>query len=230
MKARITIGFLAIILLLYSHSVFAATIHVPTDQLTIQAGINAAQEGDTVLVADGTYKGIGNKDLDFRGKSIIVASQNGPQNCIIDCEGNGRGFYFHHGESTYSVVSGFTITNGNAPYPGGGGILCEDSSPSIRDCIIVENSSLLGGGISCFGSSSSPKITDCTIQNNHSSASGGGIFCHFSSPSITRCTLTGNTAEYGGGIRFDSSTAAMTNCVIAQNAATVTGGGIHASY
>ena len=230
MKARITIGFLAIILLLYSDSVFAATIHVPTDQLTIQAGINAAQEGDTVLVADGTYKGPGNKDLDFRGKSITVASQNGPQNCTIDCEGKGRGFYFHHGESAYSVVSGFTITNGNAPYPGGGGILCEESSPTIRDCIIVENSSLLGGGISCFGSSSSPKITDCTIQNNHSSASGGGIFCYFSSPSISRCTLTGNSADYGGGIRFDSSTAAMTNCVIAQNAATMTGGGIHASY
>jgi hypothetical protein len=147
MKARITIGFLGVIFLLYSHSVFAAIIHVPKDQLTIQAGINAAQEGDTVLVADGTYKGIGNKDLDFRGKNIVVASKNGAQNCLIDCEGSGRGFYFHHGESAYSVVSGFTITNGNAPYPGGGGILCENSSPTIRDCIIVENSSLLGGGV-----------------------------------------------------------------------------------
>jgi len=229
MKARTTLGFLSVILLWYGHCVFAATIHVPTDQLTIQAGINAAQDGDKVLVADGIYKGIGNKDLDFRGKNIAVVSQNGPRNCIIDCEGKGRGFYFHHGESAYSVVSGFTITNGNAPYPGGGGILCEDSSPTIRDCIIVENASLLGGGISCFGSSS-PKITDCTIQNNHSSAGGGGIFCFNSSPSITRCTLTGNTAEYGGGIRFDSSTAIMTNCVVAQNVATMIGGGIHASY
>lgn len=63
----------------------AATIHVPGDQPTIQAGINAASDGDTVLVADGTYTGKGNKDLDFNGKAITVKSENGPENCIINC-------------------------------------------------------------------------------------------------------------------------------------------------
>jgi hypothetical protein len=89
----------------------AAVINVPTDYPTIQQGIDAAQNGDTVIVADGVYTGIGNKDLDFRGKSITVKSANGPASTIIDCGGLGRGVYFHSGETTESVLSGFTIKN-----------------------------------------------------------------------------------------------------------------------
>jgi hypothetical protein len=74
------------VLCLFPCVVLAATIHVPADQPTIQAGIDAAVNGDTVLVADGTYTGVGNRDIDFKGKAITVKSENGPENCIIDCE------------------------------------------------------------------------------------------------------------------------------------------------
>jgi hypothetical protein len=89
-----------------------ATIrHVPDEYSTIQEGIDEAVDGDTVLVADGTYIGYGNRDIDFLGKAILVMSENGPENCIIDCEYEDyHGFSFQNGESSSSVLKGFTIT------------------------------------------------------------------------------------------------------------------------
>ena len=132
--------------LLAATSAPADTLHVPTDYPTIQAAIDAAVNGDIVEIADGTYTGAGNKNLDFAGKAITVKSAAGdPTFCIIDCEDDGRGFYFHSGEGPDSVVSGLTITNGrvDSDSPGdgfGGGILCEGaSSPTIVDCVIRGN-------------------------------------------------------------------------------------------
>ena len=74
-----------IFLILISTSAFGAVIKIPGDYSTIQAGIDAASDGDTVLVADGIYTGDGNRDIDFKGKAITVCSASGPDKCIIDC-------------------------------------------------------------------------------------------------------------------------------------------------
>ena len=87
------------IMLLVPSIVLSKTIHVPADSATIQAGIDGAAHGDTVLVADGVYKGEGNRNIDFLGKAIVVRSENGPEKTVIDCEGSGRGFYFHSDEA-----------------------------------------------------------------------------------------------------------------------------------
>jgi len=178
----------------------AITIHVPADQPTIQAGVDAAADGDTVLVADGTYTGVGNRDVDFLGKSILLVSENGPGHCIIDCEGSDedphRGFLFINQENESSILHGFTITNGHEGQ--GGGIRCNDSSPRICGNIIKGNVALDGGGIYSYGAS--PTIRENTLVENTAAQNAGGIFCYLGSPTIAGNIISENiTTQYSGG-------------------------------
>ncbi len=209
---------------------FADELNVPADHPTIQAGINAAVDGDTVVVADGTYTGAGNKTLQFAGRAITVRSANGPDNCIIDCQGAGLGFYFNNtGESYDSVVNGFTITNGY--WSGdGGGIHCVGVSPTIVNCIIADNSvAHSGGGIYC--NNADPVISNCKITGNHAGYNhgGGGIALYHSSPTITNCAIVANTAAlpgWGGGILlYGDASPVIVNCLVSDNVG-VRGGGI----
>ncbi len=207
---------------------------------TIQAALAAARHYDTILVADGTYKGAGNKNLDFGGKLVTLRSENGPDTCVIDCEGSGRGFYFHNGEGADAVLEGLTITNGYVSGADrGGAIRCDSSAPTIRDCTIRANHAPGGGGIYCY-SGAQPTIVDCTIEGNEA-MSGGGIYCKSSTgATIHRCAITNNHAwagylgkAQGGGI-FTDSPDKVIDCEISGNAAhphylasdDVAGGGI----
>ena len=104
------------ILALPGAQAFADTLLVPDEYPTIQAAIDASVDGDVVLVADGSYTGDGNRDMDFMGRAITVRSENGPDTCIIDIQGSAqdphRAFHFHSGETNASIVQGFTIQNG----------------------------------------------------------------------------------------------------------------------
>jgi len=228
-------------------------IRVPADYPTIQEAIDAAQNGDEVVVSDGIWTGGQNRNLRLRGKAITVRSENGPANCIIDCKGRGTGFYFKREGTHESIVDGFTITRGSGL---GSGVYCYKASPTIRNCIItdgsgsgiycsrsspmiagctitgntVDSQSLRdrGGGIACW-SQGNPVITDCTINKNRAYGGGGGIACEQSSPTISNCVIRDNIcsrAGDGGGIyctRYSNPT--ITRCEITENEA-YTGGGI----
>ena len=84
----------------------------------IQAAIDGAMDGDVILLADGTFTGMGNIEVLFWGKKITIRSQNGkPQDCIIDAEGSAgtprTPFVFEHGEGAESRIMDLTILNGS---------------------------------------------------------------------------------------------------------------------
>ena len=185
---------------------------------TIQYGIVQASDGDVVIALDGIYDttpenadpGYGfNHSLDFseglpygETRAITVRSENGPDNCIIDCYSSSvgyRGFYFHTDEVSDSVVSGFTITNGNSS--GGGAIFCNEASPTITNCTFISNIAS-GGAIYCYNSTA--KIINCLFQGNHTlfGGSGGAISCGYSGagPIIRNCKFVSNEASLGGAI------------------------------
>ena len=111
-------------------AVLADTLHVPGEYPTIQGAIDASVDGDVVEIADGTYAGAGNRNLNIGGKRITVRSASGdPALCIIDCERAGRGFYFGSGEGRDSIVDGLTITNGSAS--SGGAVYCGGASAGL---------------------------------------------------------------------------------------------------
>lgn len=211
-----------VVFLSLSGTASGATLYVgPGEAYTeIQPAISAASSGDTIVVRDGTYTGANNKNLDFGGKSITLKSENGPQNCIIDCDGNGRGFFIAGGSP---AVDGFTIKNGyitgeESPDNQGGGILCWGANPTITNCIITGNYAVRGGGISC--NSASPIISNCVISGNTGGGFGGGIYVFQGSPPIKNCMITNNTAAgsaHGGGIYLKYSSSQIINCTFSGN-------------
>ena len=226
--------FAILMLLLMVGSVAAATvINVPADQPTIQAGINAASNGDTVLVAPGTYT----ENIDFKGKAITVRSSGGAKVTIIDGGNLAPVATFASGETLQSVLMGFTIQNGTSTFNSGydgGGIIVSGASPTIKNNVIQNNTACDGGGGIATGFAS-PLIQSNTIRNNSQSGCTGGIGGGgISVRGASSVQIIGNTIENnswsssdGGGIAlFAAGSTFIENNVILGNSSGGNGGGI----
>jgi hypothetical protein len=199
----------------------AATLSVDpggkTGYLTIQAAVDAARDGDVVVVAPGTYTGSGNCDIDLRGKAITIQSAD-PENAdvvqttVVDCQGTEksphRGFYVVG--SSGATISGLTITNGLAQT--GGAVYCENSDLTLAHCRIIGNATLAGGaGAGVSASASTLVLQDCEIRGNTAGdgadspmgwaaagGDGGGVYAVTSIVYLSNCTVADNAAGAGG--------------------------------
>lgn len=242
-----TVAFIASLISLFFPSMaLSATLNVPADHPTIQSAIDAAIPGDDVVIADGTYTGSGNINLDFGGKAIIVRSANGASGVTIDVGGvfGNRGVIFQSGEGRDSVLQGVTIENGNADFGGGiritQGFAATTASPTIRDCVIRNNTAVQGGGVNISGPGASPLLVNVIISGNSAIAvlngqGGGGLRAARTSDvttvTIEDSTIDGNTSSgSGGGILIDRATLNLKNTTISNNETTgFNGGGIAVS-
>jgi hypothetical protein len=188
---------------------------------SIQAAIDNFPHcfGDTIYLANGLFWGPGNRDLDFQGDSIVLASQSGnPDSCIIDCQGTEsephRGFLFHSGETSEAVIDGITIMGGYAEE--GGAIKCENgSSPTIRNCVLRDNYATSGGALHC--SESSEPLVEFTLAYSNDASTGGAVFSDNSSPTFENCTISYNSSPIAGAAFLLYSTPSFENCILSHS-------------
>jgi len=204
-------------------SVAARTLTVsvdpPAEFRTIQAAIDKADDGDTVVVQPGTYTGPGNTNLAFKGKAITVRSASGPGVTIVEGASTGHGFYIRDNENGPARLEGFTVRRTIR-----GAIKCYSSSPPraaamkasatpgrwdytpivISDCIIEDN---LDSGILMDGHDK-VTVANCTLRRNATA----GLWAFMSFPTIRNCTVVEND---GHGISVTGGH--IVNCTVAEN-------------
>ncbi len=194
---------------------------------SIQEAVEDVNHGDIIIVLDGTYTGAGNYDIDTHGLAITIKSQQGPEQCVIDCRDQGRAFIFQTGEDANTAVDGFTITGGD-PGTGqnGGAIRCNQSGPKITNCIIVHNYADWSGGAISLENGSDAAISRCTITDNECRGSGGAIFNLSSSPTILNCLIAGNRGKWSGALTsaFSSNLTVVSSTIADNNGMEGTGG------
>src|SRR5437867_3374851 len=215
MNEKVTVLFLVFLL---AYPALSTVRMVPATYPTIQSAINASVNGDTVLVAPGSYL----ENIVFRGKRIVVTSRyalNSDPAYILSTIINGSSpshpdsgscVRFVNNEDSSAVLQGFTLTGGYGTLwddehgPGnhyweGGGVLIALSSPTIKNNIIRNNNVNRPGGVSTGGGGirlgdGAPRILNNIIMNN-AGMYGGGIVSNFASPIISNNIIINNVVS-----------------------------------
>jgi hypothetical protein len=202
---------------------------------SIQTAIDNAAYGNEILVAPGTYF----ETINLLGKAIWLHSSDGPEVTSIAANGPieaNTAVTCNSGEGPDTVLGGFTITGGTGTLieilpdvfiEVGGGMLNDDSSPTVTECTFSGNTAASGGGM--YNNGASPTVTNCTFRGNSATSGGGGMFnWSNSSPTLTTCAFIANSAgDWAGGMYSRASSPALTSCTFLANSAANEGGGMY---
>ncbi|MBK9471815.1 MAG: right-handed parallel beta-helix repeat-containing protein [bacterium] len=251
MNARLFIAFAGLGILMGGPTV-AATWHVPAQVATIDAALDGAAHGDSVIVAPGTYY---ESHLNLPSGVVMIGSVSDPSTVIIDAQQQDYVMIIPQADDT-SVLEGFTLTGGSSPGSGGGLHCGYPTRATVRHCDIVGNSAATGGGLACYGAdpvfehcrflnntgladgvlgggavilnSSHPVFRDCVFAGNTTQGNGGAVAAYAATASFENCTFTGNTAPNGSAIFVYHAEATFADCALTDNIAV--GYGVGAAY
>ena len=190
---------------------------------TIQHGIDAASDGDTVLVSSGVYI----ENINYNGKNIAVIGEN-RETTIIDGNQNGSVVTFESGEDSTTLLMNFTVTNsGGLSYDWGGGVIARnESSPVLDSLIIIDNEGggyegMDGGGGLCVIHNGNVRINNSIISNTTSESESGALFaCQGGEIKATNCLIVNNsTGGVSAGCNSGSGNNAieLINCTVTDN-------------
>ncbi len=182
-----------------------------TARKTISAAILEAENSDRIVVAPGYY----GENINPQGRQVVIEGKDAGDELTVASTIVGGGVNLIQGEMRGFTISGLTISNQYGP-----GILCQGTSPTIRDCVLMANrsySSQQGGGIHC--DSASPLIIDCIISGNTSYYRGSAIYAQNSRIKASNCLMAGNigrySGDYGMAIYLSGSDLTIDKCTIA---------------
>lgn len=205
-------------------SVTGETLHVPSNYSTIQAAIDVASNGDHILVAPGTYTGIGASVIDTKGKALWIQGVGDIWDPapVIDGEDARVCVFCTSGEGSDTIIQGFQIKNGVGD--AGAGVRCIGSSPTFKYCgFLLNETEKSGGGM--YVDNGSPTLFRCSFHDNAAWEKGGGLYCkNNSAPTLDLCTFESNFASYGAGIYTVSGSVALAECTFTKNDNTWGGG------
>ena len=233
MRVFVGVGLACVVGLTFSGGTSAATRYVNATNATpgapyaswqfaatnIQQAINAANTGDEILVAPGTYRVAAtiaippSRTLTVRSTQSRAAVIDAQRLCTaVDIQG------------TNSVVEGFTIQNGFSPDYGGG--IAISVASTVRDCLVISNRAYGGAGIVVYQPG---LVENCTIQSNLATVWGGGVLLYnHSSGTVNRCFIQNNIASnYGGGVAFQYEGAVSNSWISGNRAMLERGGGVY---
>jgi len=211
-----------------SSPLLANTWRVPDDAPTIQAGINSAVAGDTVLVACGTYY-----EHDIAMKSgICLRSETGYPDCVTIHAGQAGRVLVCNNLDSLVIVQGFSFTGGQAPptYPLGGAMAIFRSRISISYCSFSSNRADAGGAMTCYApeiGQSFVTLRHCVFDDNTANYGKGGAISADSQTSLVMesCLFANNEAVFGGGA-VSCREASIFNCTFVNNSSASQGGAL----
>ncbi|MBN2170903.1 MAG: hypothetical protein JW819_06260 [Candidatus Krumholzibacteriota bacterium] len=222
MRARLAAAASILLAAIPAAGPLAATVHVPGGQPTIQAGLDAAAAGDTVLVAADTYQEHG---LIMAAAVVLRGATGDPADVVIDAEQMDEVLNVASVAGTVRIEA-LTLTRGVTD-GSGGGLNVDASAVELTDCVVSACMAADGGGVYLSGSTAT--LLRCAVEDNAASSQGGGLAAFSGATAqLVDCEVRGNSAYEGGGLfASEDSDLDCEAVTVADNEAIMCGGGVY---